>query len=289
MQNEQQIVLPKDDYQWFVDDTSWVEASDGKLRWHELSRMKSLLFKECADEDMWVDFLKSDDRLSHLLLMTRMPEEYINYEFYEYQWSDLFCEYWGIGSAFWADPTPFELMISETVRALNAKWWAVEKYGHYWEEQEAVLTHFDLLEEYVKKHEKTQFRVAPYFPTDYHLFETDDEWVSASPESLRSHYLDVLKKSVGESSWIGFLKRPDRLQHIIRYGDPRLEQRTILKGGMYQWEDLASPVWGLGSKVWPDPTPHEIEQVRELFATYQEWGDAGENVTLFLSEHPQSL
>ena len=281
MQNEQQIVLPKDDYQWFVDDTSWVEASDGKLRWHELSRMKSLLFKECADEDMWVDFLKSDDRLSHLLRMTRMPEEYINYEFYEYQWSDVCGERWGIGSIYWSDPTPFELMICETVRALNSKWWATEKQECYREDQEAIYTSFQSLEAYVIQHEKTQFRVDPFFPTDYQLFTTDDEWVSGSPELIRPHYLDVLKKSVGESSWIGFLKRPDRLQHIIRYGDPRLEQRTILKGGMYQWEDLASPVWGLGSKVWPDPTPHEIEQVKELMTTFESWFEAGENLKLF--------
>jgi len=284
-QHGNERTLPEDDYQWFVDDKSWVEASDGKLRWNDLARLKSLLFDVFAEEEQWVDFLKSDGRLSHLLQLAHLPEEYINYEFYRFDWGDVCGEgmaWEGIGSNYWSDPTPFELMVCETVKTLYSNWWVKERQNCCWEDLEFVHNRYQELEEYVKMHEKQQFRVKPYFSTDYHLYETDDEWVSTSPKLLRTHYLDVLKKSVDESSWLGFLKRPDRLQRIIRWGDPRLEQGSILEGGVYKWEDLASPIWGLGSKVWPDPTPYEIAQVKELFTTFQVWDDAADKLRLLL-------
>lgn len=282
MQNEQAIALPSDDYQWHSSDESWVDASDGQIDSRTLLRLKTLVFPVFDGEDMWIDFLKSADRLSRLLEAAQIPEEYINYECYQYQWSDIFCENWGIGSAYWSDATPFELMIRETVKTLDSNCWLIEE--RCWQEKEAIYKRFEALEGYAKSNEQTQFRVRPYYPSDYHLFSTDDEWVSASPGCLREHYLDVLKKSVGESSWIGFLKRPDRLQHIIRHGEPKAEQRSILEGGVYQWEDLASPIWGLGSKVWPDPTASEIEQVKELFKTFKAWKSTEEKLTSLLGE-----
>ena len=262
--------LPKDDYQWFIDDESWVNASDGLLCMRTLNRLKFLFFGD-SDFMPWVEFLKEENRLSGFLRRGQIPEEYINYEFYRFQWDDVFSEEWGIDSLYWPDPTHFELVTREMVRELTSKWYLADKQsGHEWEPMDYLWKNYSDLEEYVEQHEQNKFRLRPYsFPEDYQLFVTDDEWVSGSGGLIQAHYLDILRKSVGESSWIGFLNRPDRLSHILRTEGDEPDKQSILEGGQYQWKDLSSPVWGLGTNVWPDPTEDELEQVRGLMARQQ--------------------
>ncbi|NOQ94593.1 MAG: hypothetical protein GQ547_08180 [Methylophaga sp.] len=274
LQLQQCRQLPNNDYHWYLDDKSWADASHFQVRNDHLNMLKRGL---CLRWDNWVDLLKSPDRLETLLRLATPTGDLFLCEDGPFSWHDLHDEFWGIGSYFWPDPTPFELQIRERVKANDELWISLGCYDNCDEQSRDLL--LQIYEEIIvdvqqheEKDDKRYFRAI-----DYRLFDCDEEWIDGSEGKICELYLDTLKQAVGVDDWVSFLKHPDRLQRILSSGSPQknISELSILEGGVYQWRDLFSPAWGVYSMLWPHVIGNESEMLCKVKMLCKSWDSVG--------------